>query len=115
MYCTHTASPCADAERYYDAIEEAGAAQEQADRVAAIRLADEFVSAAACGEDEHLGRFAFREALYEVTHSDPEILDKIFYRAAQLEDRTLRALLVEMGDAWAAIKLSEAAKKGPFQ
>ena len=112
MFFPATINPHADAERYFDALADAHEFQEHEDCVESVRLCQEFVSAAVFGEEEPLENSSVGCALYEVNCQQPEIMDKIFYRAAELEDPVLKALLVEMGDAWAEIKMREAAKRG---
>lgn len=106
----YTANPCADAERHFDAIFDAGEAHDAAQAARATALADDFVSAAEWGADEPLAKSDVAEALYEVSSSRPELIDAFFYRAAtQASDPVLRAMVQQVADAWAEIKIKEAA------
>ena len=87
-------------ERRADAIDVREAAQER-------RLSSAFVSAAAWGADEPLAGSDVAEAVYEVGCAQPELLNALFYWAARQSDPVVRAMVAEIGDEWAALKLKE--------
>lgn len=103
-----TASPTADAERYFDGREAKGDALDAQDAAEARRLASAFVDAAEWGEAEPLEGRDVATALYEVGSTKPELIDAIFYWAArQTGDPVLRSMVQEVADEWASIKLRE--------
>lgn len=103
-----TANPCADAERHFDAVFDAGEAHDAAQVAEARRLASAFTDAAEWGADEPLEKSTVSEALYEVQCARPELLDALFYWAArQTGNAVVRAMVAEIADAWADIKLGE--------
>lgn len=101
----YTANPEHDALNYYDALEDAGEAQDDADQREAKRLSDAFVSAAEWGACEPLEKSDMSEALYEISSSQPELIDAFFWRAAmQTSDPVMRAMVREVADAWAGLQ-----------
>ena len=103
-----TASPTADAERYFDAQEALADALEAQDKAKHRRLASAFVDAAEWGADEPLEGSDVATALYEVGSTKPELIDAIFYWAArQSGDPVLRSMVQDVADEYAAIKLRE--------
>ena len=103
-----TANPCADAERYNDAIFDAGDAHDAQQVAEARRLASAFTDAAEWGADEPLEKSTVAEALYEVQCSKPELIEALFYWAArQTGNAVVRAMVAEIADEWADIKLGE--------
>ena len=111
MFCT--ANPCADAERYYDAIEEEGAAEEAEDIAEHDRLTRAFIKAAAHGPSAKLEGATADEALYELNCSRPELLEAFFWSAAQERLHTLgHNAVCGMAEAWATQKMAENKRKG---
>lgn len=107
-----TANPCADAERYYDAIEEAGAAEEERDIEEHARLCRAFTDAARLGPGAKLEGITADEALYEVNCTSPELLEAFFWSAAKDRLHTLgHNAICEMADVWATQKLAENKRK----
>ena len=106
----YTANPEIDAANYHDSIEQQCEAHEHAEAREAKRLSDAFVGAAEWGASEPIEKRTMSEALYEVSSSQPELIDAFFWRAAmQTSDPVMRAMLREVADAWAEIKRLEAA------
>lgn len=108
MALFYTAHPERDALAYEDSMErqceihEAEQAREQ------TRLSDAFVSAAAWGAEEPLEKQSVGLALYAVAMDKPELLEAFFYWAArQADNPVLRAMVREVGDAWAEIQMRE--------
>lgn len=108
----YTANPCADAERHFDAIEEAGAAEEERDIEEHARLARAFTDAARRGPSAKLEGITADEALYEVNNASPELLEAFFWSAAKDRFHTLgHNAICEMADVWATQKLAENKRK----
>lgn len=71
----YTANPCADAERHFDAIFEAGEAHDAQQVAEAQRMSRAFIDAAEWGAKEPVDKITVGEALYEVAMEAPELLD----------------------------------------
>lgn len=102
-----TASPTADAARFFDAREAAGDALDAQQAAQERSLSSAFIDAASWGADEPLAGSDVAEALYEVGCAQPELLNALFYWAARQSDPVVRAMVAEIGDEWAALKLKE--------
>lgn len=101
----YTANPCADAERYEDAMEAACAAAERAEIERHEANVRAFIDAAQWGKDEPLDGATVDNAVYDVGADHPELMYAFFYRAAaQTSDPVMRAMVAEVADAWARIK-----------
>lgn len=111
MALFYTADPARDALDHDDSIERQCEINEIEKIAEQSRLAYCFVSAAELGSNEPLEGITVGEAIYEVSQNQPGLIDAFFYRAAtQTKDPVLRAMVREVGDAWAEIKQREQAK-----
>lgn len=103
-----THNPCADAEAHTEQIEAYAEKSETLHQQKVGRLAAEFIDAAEWGADEPLEKSTVSEALYEVQCAKPELIDALFYSAAQrTDDPVMRALVADIAEAWAEIKAEE--------
>ena len=109
-----TVSPTADAERYFDAMEAVGQAHDAWQEAETTRLANAFIDAAEWGPDEPLEGSNVEEARYEVNCRNPELFDALFYWAArQTDNPAVRAMVADIADGWAAMKVEESAARPP--
>ena len=104
----YTANPCADAERHFDAIFDAGEAHDEYEREEGMRLSADFVAALPLGEDAKLEDGTVGDALYEIACSSyAQLLTDIVIAAADSEDPAPFALTQHLGDAYADIVLTQ--------
>lgn len=106
----YTANPCADAERHFDALFDAGEAHDALTVQHAKRLSAEFVAALPHGENMKFEGTCVGVALYDIVCSSyAQMLTDIVIAAADSEDPALRKLIERLGDAYADIVLTGAA------
>ena len=104
----YTANPCADAERHFDAIFDAGEAHDEYEREEGTRLSAAFIAALPLGEDAKLDDTCVGNAIYEIAcSSDAQLLTDIVIAAADSDDPALRKLIKQLGDAYADIVLTQ--------
>ena len=104
----YTANPCADAERHFDALFDAGEAHDEYEREEGTRLSAEFVAALPLGEDAHFEDTTVGDALYEVACSSyAQLLTDIVIAAANSEDPALCKLIKQLGDGYADVILMQ--------
>ena len=104
----YTANPCADAERHFDALFDAGEAHDEYEREEGMLLSAEFVAALPLGEGAHFEDGTVGDALYELACSSyAQLLTDIVIAAADSEDPALRKLIKRLGDGYADIVLTQ--------
>ena len=104
-----TANPCADAERHFDAIFDAGEAHDTLLIQDAKRISAEFIAALPLGEDMKFETTRVGDALYDIVCSSyAQLMTDIVIAAADSEDLVLVALTKRLGDAYADIVLTGA-------
>ena len=107
----YTANPCADAERHFDAIFDAGEAHDALTVQHARRLSAEFVAALPLGEEARFEDTRVGDALYDLACSSyAQLLTDIVIAAADSEDPALRALIQQLGAGHADIVLTGGAQ-----
>ena len=105
----YTANPCADAERHFDALFDAGEAHDEYEREEGMRLSAEFIAALPLGEDAKFDNSTVGCALYELACSSyQQLLTNIVIAAADSSDPVLRALIQQLGAGYADIVLTGA-------
>ena len=104
----YTANPCADAERHFDALFDAGEAHDALTAQHAKRLSAEFIAALPLGEDAKLDGATVGNAIYEIACSSyAQLLTDIVIAAAGSKDPALVALIKRLGDGYADIVLTQ--------
>lgn len=104
----YTANPCADAERHFDALFDAGEAHDEYEREEGMRLSAEFVAALPLGEGAHFEDTTVGDALYELACSSyAQLLTEVVFAAADSEDPVLRKLIKQLGDGYADVILTQ--------
>ena len=104
----YTANPCADAERHFDAIFDAGEAHDALTVQHARRLSAEFIAALPLGEDAKFDNTTVGCALHEIVCSSyAQLLTDIVVAAADSKDPALRRLIKQLGDGYADIVLTQ--------
>ena len=104
----YTANPCADAERHFDALFDAGEAHDEYEREEGMRLSAEFIAALPMGESAKFEDTTVGDALYEIVCSSyAQLLTDIVIAAADSEDPALRKLIKQLGDGYADIVLTQ--------
>lgn len=104
----YTANPCADAERHFDAIFDAGEAHDEYEREEGMRLSAEFIAALPLGESAKFDDTTVGDALYELACSSyAQLLTEVVFAAADSEDPALRKLIKQLGDGYADIVLTQ--------
>ena len=104
----YTANPCADAERHFDALFDAGEAHDEYEREEGMRLSAEFIAALPLGEDAKFEDTTIGDALYELACSSyAQLLTDIVIAAADSEDPALRKLIKQLGDGYADVILMQ--------
>lgn len=107
----YTANPCADAERHFDALFDAGEAHDEYEREEGVRLSAEFIAALPLGEDAKFDDTTVGDALYGLACSSyAQLLTDIVIAAADSEDPSLRALIQQLGAGYADIVLTGGAQ-----
>ena len=105
----YTANPCADAERHFDALFDAGEAHDALTVQHAKRLSAEFVAALPLGEEARFEDTRVGDALYDIVCSSyAQLLTDIVIAAADSEDPALRKLIKRLGEGYADIVLTGA-------
>ena len=105
----YTANPCADAERHFDALFDAGEAHDALTVQHAQRISAEFVAALPLGEEARFEATRVGNTLYDIAcNSYAQLLTDIVIAAADSEDPALRKLIERLGDAYADIVLTGA-------
>ena len=104
----YTANPCADAERHFDALFDAGEAHDEYEREEGMRLSADFIAALPLGEDAKFEDGTVGDALYEIACSSyQQLLTDIVIAAADSEDPALRKLIKQLGDGYADVILTQ--------
>lgn len=104
----YTANPCADAERHFDALFDAGEAHDEYEREEGMRLSAEFIAALPLGEDAKFEDGTVGDALYELAYSSyAQLLTDIVIAAADSKDPALRRLIKQLGDGYADVILTQ--------
>ena len=104
----YTANPCADAERHFDALFDAGEAHDEYEREEGMRLSAEFIAALPLGEDAKFDNTTVGCALHEIVCSSyAQLLTDIVIAAADSEDPALRRLIKQLGDGYADVILTQ--------
>ena len=104
----YTANPCADAERHFDALFDAGEAHDALTVQHAKRISAEFVAALPLGEEARFEATRVGDALYDIACSSyQQLLTDIVIAAADLEDPALRKLIKQLGDGYADVILMQ--------
>ena len=104
----YTANPCADAERHFDALFDAGEAHDALTVQHAKRISAEFVAALPLGEDAKFEDGTVGGAIYEIACSSyAQLLTNIVIAAADSEDPALRKLIKQLGDGYADVILMQ--------
>ena len=104
----YTANPCADAERHFDALFDAGEAHDEYEREEGTRLSAEFIAALPLGEDAKFEDGTVGDALYEIVCSSyAQLLTDIVVAAADSKDPALRKLIKQLGDGYADVILTQ--------
>ncbi len=104
----YTANPCADAERHFDALFDAGEAHDEYEREEGMHLSAEFIAALPMGESAKFEDTTVGDALYEIVCSSyAQLLTDIVIAAADSEDPALRKLIKQLGDGYADIVLTQ--------
>lgn len=112
----YTANPCADAERHFDAIFDAGEAHDEYEREEGMRLSADFVAALPLGEGAKLEDGTVGDAIYEIAcSSDAQLLTDIVIAAGDSTDPALRRLIRKLGESWADLMIEQAKKEGAVQ
>ena len=107
----YTASPCADAERHFDALFDAGEAHDALTVQHAKRLSAEFVAALPLGEEARFEDTRVGDALYDIACSSyQQLLTDIVIAAADSNDPALRKLIKRLGEGYADIVLTGGAQ-----